>query len=485
MAPLHLPAILLDRVPEVSNAFINYSHLTKMSISNSLPTTLDLSDELSRVSDLDSAIENGSHVCSEVNETPKNNSKISRCIITFFNETPTIQHIEPDLYFGDASRQTVRNWCGQFEICPLTKKKHAHVYAEFHRDSRGDYRPLFDRLRQLFNSYHYSVNIRVPKRVSNKQRQCGVNYCLKPDSRLSDPEIQIIWKHNAHPLRFDQSLWEKKANASSKSAKVDKTKTRVEWIDSKPVDWTWNQIVHECDESKFLLADCSWGKKYHNGRSACASRRTITNFIIMYGAGGTGKTTCALSYDEQTGESKQARYYKRNTDDGNFWGGGQTAYRGQRIIHFEEFNGGEAFHKFKEYVDIGKEGPQVSIKGSGVQLNHETVIATSNIHPAGWYHSYWKKDPKQFHPFWRRVTEIRFYPANRPDGSLNIPDPLNPPYYVDQTAEWKDMQGDYQACLDHSDQYWPVESFEGRDAFTRSFNPPSRGFDWTFSNKPM
>jgi hypothetical protein len=454
-----------------------------MSQANSVPTTLSLTtDELSRVSGLDSVIENGSHVCDEVDEEPKQNSKIGRCIITFFNVHPNIQHLEPELYFGESARTTVKNWCGQFEICPLTEAKHAHVYAEFFQDSRGDFRPRFTRLRQLFASHHDRVNIRVPKRTSNKQRQCAVNYCLKPETRMSEPEIQHIWKHNANPLKFDAELFDKKP--ASKEAKVDKTKTRVEWIDSKPIDWTWAQIVMENDESKFLLADCTWGRKYHEMRSAAQSRRTIDHFIIMYGAGGTGKTTAAIDWDKQEGESERQRYYKRNTDDGHFWGGGTTAYRGQRIVHFEEFNGGEAFHKFKEYIDIGKKGPQVSIKGSGVELNHETVVCTSNIHPAGWYNSYWKKDPKQFMPFWRRVTEIRFYPSHRPDGTLNMPDADNPPYYIDQTSEWKEMAGNYESCLEHASDNWPLINDEGRDAFARSFNPPSRGFDWTFTNKP-
>jgi hypothetical protein len=452
-----------------------------MSQVNSVPTTLDLSDELSRVSDLDSS---SSFVCSEVNEEPKQGSRISRCIITLFNPNPNITHLEPELYYGENAKQHVKNWCGQYEVCPTTNAKHAHIYVEFQRDNRGCFHPYFQHLRAKFAAVHDRVNIRIPKRVSNRQRQCGVNYCLKPDTRMQNPEIQHIWKHNANTLRFNEALYNEKSS-SSKPEKVDKTVDRVKWIDSKPADWTWNQIVHECEESKFLLADCSWGKKYHEGRSACASRRTITNFIIMYGAGGTGKTTAAIDWDSQEGESKQARYYKRNTDDGNFWGGGQTAYRGQRIVHFEEFNGGEAFHKFKEYVDIGKEGPQVSIKGSGVQLNHETVVATSNVHPAGWYSSYWKRDPKQFHPFWRRVTEIRFYPATRPDGSMNAPDENNPPYYIDQTEDWKSFAGDYQACLDHASENWPLQDDEGPDAFARSFNPPSRGFDWTFSSKPL
>ncbi|GFH61856.1 replication associated protein [Chaetoceros tenuissimus] len=174
--------------------------------------------------------------------------------------------------------------------------------------------------------------------------------------------------------------------------KGDRTsvRRRVDWINSKPTDWTWAQILHENNESKYLLAACSWGRKYHKSRSASAPRRTIQNVILIYGAPSTGKTTAAIDWDRQDNESEGARYFRRNMDFGKFWGGGTAAYLGQRIIHYEEFNGKEEFHKFKEICDIGQVGPRVKIKGSSIELNHETVIVTSHVHPAGWYDSYWK-----------------------------------------------------------------------------------------------
>ena len=168
---------------------------------------------------------------------------------------------------------------------------------------------------------------------------------------------------------------------------------------------------------------------------------TIPGVVIMYGAGGTGKTTMCISYDAASDlEPQNERYYRRNHEDGSFWGGGRTAYNGQRVIHFEEFSGQEPFSRVKEVCDIGKEGPAVNIKGSGTELNHTTVLFSSNIHPAGWYHNLWKLDPKQFHPFWRRVTKVLFFPAKRPDGALNIPDEDNEPYFIDQTDDWKHMR---------------------------------------------
>jgi hypothetical protein len=250
---------------------------------------------------------------------------------------------------------------------------------------------------------------------------------------------------------------EREAKAAKKKG-VSKDELQRKYIETKPKSWTWNQIVHENEESKALLYSCSAGKKYHEGRHAETPRREIKNVVLMYGAGGTGKTTFAHKWDVQEDEDHSERYYRRNHEDGHFWGGGNTAYRGQRVIHMEEFCGQELFGRVKEICDVGKVGPSVAIKGSGVELNHDTVVITSNDHPAAWYRKKWAKDKKQFHPFWRRVTQVWFFPATRPDGTRNVPDSANGilPYYVDQSEEWRAMQGDYDACLTHAQEFWPL-----------------------------
>lgn len=156
-------------------------------------------------------------------------------------------------------------------------------------------------------------------------------------------------------MKFNQALWDdRKAKPTKKEDVIENQRKHIE---SKPKHWTWDQILHEDDFSKTLLCTCSWGKKYHEGRHAEIARRTINNVIIMYGAGGTGKTTLAHSWDVRDDEDKQERYYRRNPDDGHFWGGGRSAYKGQRIIHLEEFCGQEQLSRLKELCDIGKEGP--------------------------------------------------------------------------------------------------------------------------------
>jgi len=209
--------------------------------------------------------------------------------------------------------------------------------------------------------------------------------------------------------------------------------------------------------------------------------------IILYGAGGTGKTTLAHNWDIQDSEDFQERYYRRNPDDGNFWGGGRTAYKGQRLIHMEEFCGNEMFAKIKEVCDLGKPGPSVNIKGSGTELNHETILFTSNHHPAAWYRTLWNKESKQFHPFWRRVTSVLFFPSHRLDGTLNIPDSENPVYYVDQTQEWKEFKGDYTSCVNHAMEHWALPELDsnvvGDTAFSTTFNAPHDFFNDERSGK--
>lgn len=374
--------------------------------------------------------------------------QIARCIITFFVEEADPKFLIPDTWFDSSS---ISIWCGQFEKGGHTDKLHGHVYVEFLHEKRPRWSTLRKRIMEVTGS---NGDIKTPRKASKNQRACAVNYVLKPDTRVNDIE-SYIWPYNKVKVAFDDELYNARKSKPKKS-KDDVVKEQIDHIESKPKSWTWDQILHESAESKLLLATCSWGPKYHAGRHAETPRRTIQNIIVMYGAGGTGKTTLAHKWDVKENEDHSERYYARNPDDGNFWGGGRTAYRGQRIIHYEEFSGQEAFHKVKQVCDIGKYGPSVNIKQSGIELNHDTVIFTSNHHPAAWYRHLWGRESKQFMPFWRRVTQVWFFPEKRQDGSLNIPDENNPPYFIDQTDEWFNMKGDYDICLQHASEHWEV-----------------------------
>ncbi|AXH78029.1 MAG: helicase [Bacilladnaviridae sp.] len=372
-------------------------------------------------------------------------TRLSRLILTIFPPDADEAWLRPESYFSNAPA-LFKCWAGQFELCPTTDKLHAHLYIEFHYGKGLRFKNFTEAIRK-----YVPVQVKSSRTCTKKQRQCAINYCVDERKRLPDSGY-YVWPGCEFPVGFDTTLEPVKKQSKGE----DDEKKRL-WIESKPKFWTWDQIVHESDESKQLLFSCSWGSKYHSGRHAEDKARTIQNVVILYGAGGTGKTTLAQAWDKKDDEFDQERIYRRNPDDGAFWGGGRTAYKGQRIVHYEEFGGQEALSRLKEVCDIGKQGPSVNIKNGGAILNHETVLFTSNIHPAGWFHRLWSNDPKQFHPFWRRVTKVLFFPSHRADGSLAIPDEMNPPYFIDQTEEWSSFFGDYDQVKAHAEVHWPLK----------------------------
>ncbi|BAJ40167.1 putative replication-associated protein [Protobacilladnavirus tenuis] len=395
---------------------------------------------------------------------PTNNTLISRAILTYFPPTSDAKYLEPEFMLGQDIRR-LSNWWSQYEKCPESGAVHIHAYAEFKRELR----PRFNLLDELIRSHVDCWNCRTARKSSESQRQGAINYVHKFETRL-DGFQPFTWPKNESNAKFDPSFVRTNSKQNKRKARDDAIEEQRQYIESKPRIWTWDQILHENEASKKLLVTCSWGKKYHEGRHAEDKRRDVTDVIIYYGAGGTGKTTLCMEYNQTSSlEPRVERYYRRNPDDGNFWGGGRTAYKGQRVIHFEEFSGQEPFSRLKEVCDIGKPGPSVNIKGAGVDLNHHTVMFSSNVHPAGWYRNLWRDDPKQFHPFWRRVTKVVFFPSHRPDGSMNIPDEDNPPHMIDQTDEWKALNGSYEACMEHADEHWPVREVSV-DGFVKSFN---------------
>lgn len=400
----------------------------------------------------------------DYSQVSKTNNKISRAIVTLFPPNKDEKWLRPETYFTNP-RKLFGVWCGQFEGCPTTGNLHCHIYFERQKTAC----PRFQMLRKAFGEViTKNCNIKKPRSCNNRQRQGAINYCLCGDKRLVGTE-SFVWEHCDISVEVREIV-----PVEKQTTKSDTTEDQRLWIESKPRWWTWDEIVHEGEESKKLLATCTWGAKYHNGRYAEVRKRTINDVVILYGAGGTGKTTLAVKWDEKDDEHFFDRYYKRNPDDGVFWGGGRTAYKGQRVIHLEEFCGQEPFHRFKEITDLGKYGPPVNIKNGGLPLNHETVVVTSNFHPASWYYHLWEKDNRQFQPFWRRISRVCFFPELRPDGTLNAPTDEIEPYYIDQTEEWIHLGGDFNEAKKHAEKYWPLTEDTGDGAFSKNFfRPPA------------
>lgn len=407
-----------------------------------------------------------------------NNTQIGRCYYTLFPPEQDQKYLLPETYFPDTS--IIKNWVCQFELTPSTNHLHVQGYVEFHKSALR-----FNTIVAYFKSKlpeGSSVRLSKPKfRWSKQSQACCANYCSKPDTRVPDSE-PFFWPHNKDPLAFNQTLYDERLGKQKATGGGEEERAKImDHIDSKPMYWTWDAVVHESRESSLLLAHVGWAKAYHQGRGAAAEPRKIVDVIILYGAGGTGKTTMAQDWGAVEGENIQERYYKRNFEDGRFWGGGITAYRGERVIHFDEFQGQMPAGEFKIVCDPGKPGllTKVAIKGTGTRLNHETVVITSNSHPASWYHGMCSKDPKQWEPLARRFTKVLFFPENRPDGTPNRPTSVEEYHFKDQTADFKEFVRDYDKSVEHASTCWPLPDYsqdqmrEG-EMCSSSFQPAKR-----------
>lgn len=392
--------------------------------------------------------------------TTKSPSKVSRALVTVFHDSAEAGPINPASYFGSDWQAKLQVWVAQWECCPSTGTTHAHIYLELRHSHRLRVPAFLD----LIAKISPRNNVKFPRRANKNQRQGAVNYCQKESTRIAEaPDFK--WSDG-----IDISYSESFALAAS-----DKKKTRhdkqVEHIMSRPVEWSWAKLLHENDESRKLLAACSWGRKFHELRKPTErTLRTIENVIICYGSGGSGKTTYAQSYDSIPEESRSDRYYRRNYDDKLFWGGGQTAYNNQRVIHLDEFTGQETLSRFNELCDVGNTGGPVNVKGGGTSLNHSSIIITSNLHPAYWFHNVWTKDDNLWVPFHRRITKVLFFPALRQDGTRNLAGPNSEPFVVDQTDEWRTCVEYVNAC-EHARKYWP-----------RTHDSDTTSGTWTYSN---
>ena len=410
---------------------------------------------------------------------PNDRTKIRRCIVTlFFNETAdTLADwaLDPASYFNEPEKDIVE-WVGQFELCPTTNHLHAHIAVQFSRPLR------FQFLRDQFSAVSQIKlgDIKKGRGTSKHAVQCAINYCIDPKKRHPEEPFNVayLWPGNKTKWEFDQACADKQTK--KKPTKEQLVKDKIAMVDSFPYHWTWDQIVHSSDEAKEMFFGCSASERYHKTRAVVQARRTIETVEIHFGAGGTGKSTFARQLGTKLGEDTgRDEKYTRNYDDGNFWGGGITKYAGQAVVHLEEFEGQETLSKFKDICELGASGPNVNVKNGGTTLNHSHVVITSNTHPAGFYKGVWTSDPKQFAPFWRRITKVVFYPSHLPDGSLNAPKCDDDVYCIDQTEEWKGLQGNFEGALKMAERDWALRDdiLEGNkrpfdDAFSEGFVLP-------------
>ncbi|AQA27298.1 replication associated protein [Avon-Heathcote estuary associated bacilladnavirus] len=386
---------------------------------------------------------------------PDKRKKIRSGLLTIHPPSSHPSWLKPETWFPQCD-DILEIWCAKFEKGEDTGNLHVHIYFKLKHSNTI----RFELLQKWITKHVTGFDFKPQRSATKNSTQCVVNYVLKPETSVGDP---FIWNASC---AFDQKTWDARHKGKGKKQEI------IDHIMAR--DWTlsWASLVHESDESRALLADCGWGKRFQEDRAAAQPRRKIKDVVILYGAAGTGKTTMAMDWDSKPDETTKARYYRRSCDE-DFWGGGATAYNGQRVIHYDEFGGQEKFASLKEITSIGLPGPPVKVKGSGRDLNHDTVVFTSNVHPAGWYKGVWAKDPHQFKPFQRRVTKVLFFPRERPDGTENVPSDGNPAHFVDQTPEWVAFGDNLDLAIEHAESCWPLPATiedDGGGAFAPGFS---------------
>lgn len=144
--------------------------------------------------------------------------------------------------------------------------------------------------------------------------------------------------------------------------------------------------------------------RYHRGfaalQSHVAPRRSDhmkTQVFVLFGAGGTGKSTFArrlarfLSSDDIcSGDIYSVAPPKGS---GLYYDG----YNQGDVVIFEEFNGARMVPTtFNQLCDAGEY--QVPIHGGQCQFNSRYIIITTNVHPSQWWPSL-----KFVHSLWRRI----------------------------------------------------------------------------------
>lgn len=104
-------------------------------------------------------------------------------------------------------------------------------------------------------------------------------------------------------------------------------------------------------------------------------RQHQTKCIVLWGPGGTGKSTLARNLAKKM-YPEEVHYSKDNT---KWW----PNYAGEKVVIIDEFKGCLTLTDFKRMIDTGPW--TVEVKGGHRQFTSELVIICSNTPPERWY----------------------------------------------------------------------------------------------------
>ena len=189
-----------------------------------------------------------------------------------------------------------------------------------------------------------------------------------------------------------------------------------------------------CDEVPHLALPHI--NKISRWRSAYSTqkREWKTRPIIYYGPTRAGKSTRARKL------AGSGAYYKSDAE--KWWPG----YNGEKTVIIDEMHGG--YFQWQHLLKVFEEGPfRVQVKGGDVEFLAETVIMTTNTHPALWYKDHPWDDSNAFRARIEEFGELWVFGSREKfEGNWVYPEPV-------RDLELKDPKGSLPTVLYDSIKY--------------------------------
>lgn len=239
----------------------------------------------------------------------------------------------------------------QFELCPDTHRRHAHVYLEFEKPVR------FSRIRDFYGINCHCEPVR--------DRQKSWEYCGKTESRLEGP---YEWGTRAKVGR---------------SAELDHA---VEIIRS---GGTLEKVAQQ--HPMAIVRNGRGLRTLYELQLKPRDRGVATEVVLLYGGTGTGKTRYVY---EHFGSDL---YVKMG--ENTWWDG----YKGEDSVLIDDYGHAKKW-EFGYLLRVLDRYPlRVEMKGSSVELRAHKFYITSNYRWEDWYPDF---TAETLLPLKRRITKI-------------------------------------------------------------------------------
>ncbi|ALE29785.1 replication associated protein [Lake Sarah-associated circular virus-42] len=244
----------------------------------------------------------------------------------------------------------------QMERCPETGKLHLQGALQLDKQQRLSF------MKKLHKTAHWEV-------MKGNWTQ-SIEYCSKSETKVNGP-----WEAGDRPKMGQRT------DLETIGKMVKENKTNLELVD------TLGAGVSKFQKHISFL-------RFTYSEKDSDRQATGVKVIVLYGPTGTGKTYAAVN--SLTGGRAYHILNAPSQKATKLWFDG---YENQKVLVIDDFDGSVEFRYLLRMIDVYKFPAEV--KGGMVWGVWDTVIITSNVHPASWYTGV------DTSPLKRRIAEIR------------------------------------------------------------------------------